>query len=238
MRIYQYSTDNWYQIGDDIDGEAAQDQSGWSVSLSEDGGKVAIGAIYNDGNNGSSSHSGHVRVYQLEEQIIEHPICFPAGTPVLTDQGIVPIEKICPDIHTIYKKKIIAVTQTITNENSLVCIEKNALQKRVPNKKTIISRCHSIFYNGKMVQARELVKKVENVRIVKYNNELLYNILMEKHEKMIVNNMMVETLDPENIIAKLYSNNYSQSAKHNIIVQINNCIKRSDFKRCRENEVI
>ena len=85
-----------------------------------------------------------------------------------------------------------------------------------------------------MVQARELVKKVENVRIVKYNKELLYNILMEKHEKMIVNNMIVETLDPKNIIAKLYSNNYGEIEKRNIIVEVNNCIKRSDFKRCRE----
>lgn len=83
-----------------------------------------------------------------------------------------------------------------------------------------------------MVQAKYLLKLLKNkkkVYSVKYNNELLYNILMEKHQQMSVNNMMVETLDPENIIAKLYSNNYSQSAKHNIIVQINNCMKRNDF---------
>ena len=44
----------------DIDGEAADDVSGWSVSLSSDGSVVAIGAIGNDGN---GSNSGHVRVY-------------------------------------------------------------------------------------------------------------------------------------------------------------------------------
>ena len=47
-------------IGADIDGEAAVDQSGWSVSLSSDGTTVAIGAPYNDGN---GSNSGHVRIY-------------------------------------------------------------------------------------------------------------------------------------------------------------------------------
>ena len=49
------------QIGEDIDGEAAIDHSGQSVSLSADGSIVAIGAPVNDGNGNAS---GHVRVYQ------------------------------------------------------------------------------------------------------------------------------------------------------------------------------
>ena len=67
VRVYQYNvTDNaWTQLGADIDGEAAGDLSGWSVSLSSDGGVLAVGAIYNDGNSGSTSDNrGHVRVYQ------------------------------------------------------------------------------------------------------------------------------------------------------------------------------
>ena len=51
------------QLGNDIDGEAARDQSGYSVSLSSDGSVLAIGAIYNDGN---GSGSGHTRVYQWD----------------------------------------------------------------------------------------------------------------------------------------------------------------------------
>ena len=87
-----------------------------------------------------------------------------------------------------------------------------------------------------MVQARHLIKIVNNkkkVYKIKYNGEILYNILMEKHEKMNVNNMIVETLHPENKIAKLYSNNYSEIEKRNIIVQINKCMKRNDFKKCQ-----
>ena len=41
---------SWSQLGADIDGEAAYDNLGYSVSLSSDGTKVAIGAIDNDGN--------------------------------------------------------------------------------------------------------------------------------------------------------------------------------------------
>ena len=54
----------WGQIGGDIDGEAASDQSGISVSLSSNGTIVAIGAYTNDGAGGANS--GHVRVYQYD----------------------------------------------------------------------------------------------------------------------------------------------------------------------------
>src|SRR6478672_2150874 len=49
------------QIGLDIDGESADDQSGWSTALSADGTILAIGAPFNDAN---GSNSGHVRVYK------------------------------------------------------------------------------------------------------------------------------------------------------------------------------
>ncbi len=61
VRVYQNSSDVWSQIGQDIDGEAAADLSGSSVSLSADGSVVAIGALNNDGN---GVNSGHVRVYE------------------------------------------------------------------------------------------------------------------------------------------------------------------------------
>jgi hypothetical protein len=51
----------WRKLGVDIDGEAADDYSGWSVSLSSDGSIVAIGATKNDGN---GWFSGHVRIYK------------------------------------------------------------------------------------------------------------------------------------------------------------------------------
>ncbi len=49
------------QLGTDIDGEAVNDQSGNSVSLSTDGSVLAIGATGNDAN---GNLSGHVRIYQ------------------------------------------------------------------------------------------------------------------------------------------------------------------------------
>jgi hypothetical protein len=56
----------WIQIGQDINGEAENDQSGWSVSINNSGNIVAIGAINNDGN---GSNSGHVRIYKFNKNI-------------------------------------------------------------------------------------------------------------------------------------------------------------------------
>ena len=61
IRIYEYSSGAWSQLGADINGEAAYDYSGKSVSLSDDGTIVAIGAPWNDGN---GTDAGHVRVYE------------------------------------------------------------------------------------------------------------------------------------------------------------------------------
>jgi hypothetical protein len=61
VRVYQYSSSSWSQLGSDINGEAAIDYSGQSVSLSSDGTVVAIGAPSNDG---GGDNSGHVRIYQ------------------------------------------------------------------------------------------------------------------------------------------------------------------------------
>ena len=60
VRVYSWNGSAWTKLGDDIDGEAADDRSGGSVSLSSDGTTVAIGAYANDGN---GSNAGHVRVY-------------------------------------------------------------------------------------------------------------------------------------------------------------------------------
>jgi hypothetical protein len=58
-------TDTWKQIGQDITGEANGDKFGYSVSISDNGETIAIGAPANDGMNGGES--GHVRIFQLDD---------------------------------------------------------------------------------------------------------------------------------------------------------------------------
>ena len=61
VRVYSWNsmTLAWVQKGMGINGEAADDWSGYSISM-PDANTVAIGAPYNDGNGASS---GHVRIY-------------------------------------------------------------------------------------------------------------------------------------------------------------------------------
>jgi hypothetical protein len=66
------------QLGLDIDGEAADDWSGWSVSLSSDGNIVAIGAPMNDTVTGTNDYRGHVRIYQRDA----------SKTVAVTDQSL------------------------------------------------------------------------------------------------------------------------------------------------------
>lgn len=61
VRIYQNLSGVWTQIGSDIDGENVFNLSGFSISLSGNGNKIAIGAPYNDGN---GNNSGNVRVFE------------------------------------------------------------------------------------------------------------------------------------------------------------------------------
>ena len=61
VRVFKNTNGTWTQIGSNIKGEAAGDNSGYSVSLSSDGNIVAIGAHQNEGN---GYHAGHVRVYK------------------------------------------------------------------------------------------------------------------------------------------------------------------------------
>mgnify|MGYP001499803755 CR=1 FL=1 len=65
VRVYEYNNGSWSRLGRDIDGEAASDYSGWSVSIDSDGDRVAIGAYWNDG---TGSKAGHARVYEYSAQ--------------------------------------------------------------------------------------------------------------------------------------------------------------------------
>lgn len=67
VRVYNNNSGVWSQIGNRINGEAVDDWSGYSVSLSNDGTIVAIGAKRNHGSNGAKS--GHVRVYKYNSGI-------------------------------------------------------------------------------------------------------------------------------------------------------------------------
>lgn len=63
VRVYANQSDSWNQIGNDIKGEAMSDYFAQSVSLSNNGNIVAIGATQSDINGGNSG-PGYVRFFE------------------------------------------------------------------------------------------------------------------------------------------------------------------------------
>ena len=137
-------------------------------------------------------------------------ICFCNGSVIKTDQGEISIEKLTTE-HTIRRKPILAIPRSKSVSNSkdmfLVCFEKDALGENVPNKKTLMTHNHKILYKDELIETKKLLKNnpnKEKIYKVKYNGQMLHNILLPNYSKVIINNIVAETLHPENPTAKKY----------------------------------
>lgn len=131
-------------------------------------------------------------------------ICFPGDTPIETDQGIMYIKEVDATKHTIGNEKIVAITQTISLDEYLVCFEKDALGENCPDKQTLISKNHKIEYKGRMIEAYKFMASFEKIYPVQYKGDTLYNVLMEDHRTIQINQLRCETLHPSNITAQMY----------------------------------
>ena len=179
-------------------------------------------------NNGSYNIT---RVYLTVNETSNIPICFPAGTLVLTDQGEVAIDKIDITKNTIGGgKQINAITETIPLDSYLICIEKNSFARNVPSRQTIISKDHKIVFRNKLVKAESLIALIPTVYKVQYNKERLYNVLLDNYSIMSVNNLIVETMDPANPLAKIYTSNYTVQEKNHLIKILNQTNKDANNK--------
>ena len=212
-------------------------EAGWSVAIQSNG-KILVGgtAILIDDTYGNSYWILARYIYTPEPPVPIIPICFPAGTPVLTDQGNIFIEKIEPGKNTIRGKEIVAVTKTRSPFNKLVCFERGTLGRHVPNKRTLVSFEHCIVYRNKLIPAFKFVNKIRGIYYVNYTNQYLYNVLLKHHFYMMVNNMMVETLNPTNIMAKLVTSNANENEKTRLICKINEHAKLT-MKKMKEDSV-
>ena len=189
---------------------------------------ISYGNHYYQGQYYSSTVPVYVYVYVPPSQPPAAPICFPKGTPVATDQGSVAIENLNTDKHTIRGKEIVAITQSRPIQKSIVCFEKDSLNKNVPSQQTLCSMEHKVFYKGEMMKARDIVDVCENVTFVPYNGETLFNVLLKKEDKMMINNLICETLHPKNIMAKI-SQMKNEKKKNRAIQELTKIIKENNI---------
>jgi hypothetical protein len=85
-----------------------------------------------------------------------------------------------------------------------------------------------------MMRSEELVEKCEGVYRIKYNGERLYNVLMESHDKMMINNLICETLHPSNIMAKLCRGKYTNAERNKICKELNKALTDKDLNACKK----
>ena len=95
------------------------------------------------------------------------------------------------------------MTKSIIPEKYLVCFKKDALGPNIPSKDTTMSMGHKVFYDGVFVEAAYFTKKFAHVKLLRNTHRHLYNILFNNHSVLEVNNMLTESLDPNNVYAQL-----------------------------------
>ena len=132
-------------------------------------------------------------------------ICFPAGTPVQTDQGEIAIEKLTSE-NTIDGVNVVAVVPVYNECDYLVKINKHALGPNYPKKTTLVSRNHRVFVDkkgsDKSVPALALYNGKTVTVVQREIHETIYNVLLPTYSKMRINGLVVETLHPKSVYAR------------------------------------
>ena len=187
----------------DILGEADDDQTGISVTMNALGDIFGTGANFNDTDN-TTDNKGQARVFDSSTL---SGTCFPGNTMIETDQEDIQIKDIDKDYHTINGKKIVAVTKIKLKKSQkvLIKINKDTFGTNQPFNDLYCTKAHKIYYEGKLIRATDILKKnIDGVSEVEYENQNLYNILFEDYGSFKANNLIVESLNPNDKIAKLY----------------------------------
>jgi len=150
-------------------------------------------------------------------------ICFLGSEKVETDQGKIRLDKLTTG-HTIFGKTIKKIVRVINSDPSLIFISRHAFGNKIPNKNTYIGRNHGVYLDtrfietnklepqihpfildiaGKnIVRARNLIKMKKVMEVSRNKHDLLYNVLLEEHGKMVVNGILCETLNPHDSSVK------------------------------------
>lgn len=130
------------------------------------------------------------------------PICFYAGSKVLTDQGEIEIQDIVPQKNSIDGAIVRDITMVINTESTMTLIMENALSHGMPYRNTCVTNNHMILYDEKFVKAKNLVDGLRDHKratTVAYTGAPVYNVVMDEPSMMVVNGMTCETLHPRNV---------------------------------------
>lgn len=191
-KITQTSADNGsstiykYEISNDSGGNYGDAITGKTFGETFTDGNITIG--FGGAESGVSIHTSN--------------ICFLGDALVQTDQGKIPIKNITCN-NTIFGLKVHSLVKVKNIYNYMILFKKNSLGPNIPSIDTFVSKNHLIFVNNTFIKAISLVNGKNIIKKIR-GQDIMYNLLFNKYYAMIVNNMIVETLDPKNKLAKKY----------------------------------
>ena len=136
---------------------------------------------------------------------------------VLTDQETVEIQNIKPGYHTVNDKEIKCVTSVYNSDGMVVRIEKDCLGENKPSNTIYMQKDHKLMISPFEFSALLTSGKIQFES--SSSDELLYNVLIDSHETMMVENVEVETLNPELEISKYFMGD--KSKEHRKLIENN-----------------
>lgn len=175
------------------------------------GGSITVNTKNNDALASANSLTfvgGEPLIYWLTFQILNSPIaapsCFRKGTIINTDQEDIKIENIVTGYNTINNKPIKRITSAYNTDGVIVKVEKGCLGENKPSNDLFLQKDHKL-----LISPFEFAGLLTNGKIsfiTSNSEEILYNVLLDSHEIMKVNNIEVETMNPDLELSKYFIN--------------------------------
>ena len=220
-------------------------------TIDENGGVIRFGSsittgiykidvfVYNNSNeiDGVKLYDGYnFNTLTVDAEVVPlSNICFLGNTLITTDQGECRIDEIDVKYHTLDGKSILKITKSLSVDNYLVRFGKGSLGLNVPSRCTVMTPNHSLMYNGELIEARNFLNGFDNIRKLCYRGEIVYNVLLNVAGTMKVNNLICETLNPCNGMARLlvYLDRLNLSDRNDLLLcyndyfKVNKCFPKS-----------
>jgi len=205
---------HYYGNNFSVEGKSCEHACGLTVNIRVNGVQITSGVV--------DFVAGEIVLYYLTFTVgaIVPPAttqnCFRKDSLVQTDQELIKIQNIIANYHTINNKPVKAITSAFNIDGVLVKIEKECLGKDLPASTTFMQKDHKLLIS--LFEFASLLTSGKISFVESDPKEILYNVLLDNQEIMLVNGVSVETQNPELEISK-YHMNPSEDFKNKIEAQ-------------------
>lgn len=140
------------------------------------------------------SSDSSIYTYIKNNSFYENKAVFIEDSLIETDDGLIKISDINPNIHKINGVKINYVSEFKFNEHESILFKKDSLADNVPNGDTYLGIKSSVEYNNSFLDAQLFLVKFFKSKVNKIilKNKLMYYIDLENDSYIKINNLKVK----------------------------------------------